>query len=56
MRRTTFGTSGRNFINLPQEIPGAGSYNPHPLGIIITPVPAYSIAKPPDIDPKEAAY
>jgi len=51
VNRTTFGTSERNFIDLPKHTPAPNKYRP----VHMTEAShAYSIPRPPEIDHKEA--
>ena len=52
MKRTTFGTAGRNFIDLPKETPAPNKYRPVHF---TEAVHSYSISRPPDVDLKEIA-
>jgi hypothetical protein len=50
VNRTTFGTSARNFIDLPKDTPAPNKYRP----VHMTEAShSYSIAAPPDLDYKE---
>jgi hypothetical protein len=51
VNRTTFGTAGRQFVNLPKDTPAPNHYRP----IHFTEAShAYSISRPPEIEPRDA--